>query len=123
MPTVDQSLSTYSHRTLQGLMLASFLVSFVPLPVDYYLGNEGEALFAPIAPVLLLLASGLVFVTWWVLTILMWSIGNIGTLFLGRSVVVFVVVHNFMNSVEGTGDARSGALEEPLLSRWVSYSY
>jgi hypothetical protein len=104
-------------------MLASFLVSFVPLPVDYYLGNEGEALFAPIAPVLLLLASGLVFVTWWVLTILMWSIGNIGTLFLGRSVVVFVVVHNFMNSVEGTGDARSGALEEPLLSRWVSYSY
>jgi glycosylphosphatidylinositol deacylase len=95
MPTVDQSLSTYSHKTLRGLMLASFLVSFIPLPVDYYLGNEGEALFAPIAPVLLFIASGLVFVSWWVLTILMWSIGTIGTPFLGRSVVVFVCCPEF----------------------------
>ncbi|KAF8239028.1 PGAP1-domain-containing protein [Tricholoma matsutake] len=84
MPTVHQSLSTYSSKPLRKLMLASFLISFLPLPVEYYLGNEGDILFAPIAPLLLFIASGLVFVSWWVLVVLMWPLGKVGILLVGR---------------------------------------
>jgi hypothetical protein len=92
MPAVHQSLSTYSRKPLKKLVLVSFLISFLPLPVDYYLGNEGEMTFAPIAPLLLLIASGLVVVSWWVLAILMWPLGKVGIMFLGRFVVTLAFV-------------------------------
>ena len=95
MPATYQSLSTYSCKTLKKLMLVSFLVSFLPLPAGYYLGNEGEMMFAPIAPLLLLIASGLVFVSWWVLVILMWPLGKLGILFLGRFVIPPSVIQIF----------------------------
>jgi glycosylphosphatidylinositol deacylase len=69
---------------LPKLLLASFVISFVPFPDDYYLGNTGEPLFAPLAPILLLLSTGLVCTSWWVLCVLMWPIGRFGDALFGR---------------------------------------
>lgn len=122
MPTVHQSLSTYSSKPLRKLMLASFLISFLPLPVEYYLGNEGDILFAPIAPLLLFIASGLVFVSWWVLVVLMWPLGKVGILLVGRSVIVPIVVELFLKDVEDIEDMRNAAFDGALLFRSFLFS-
>ena len=81
---MQQSLAVFSARILPKLLVTSFFVSFVPFPVDYYLGNEGHPLFAPLAPLLLLVATGMVCVSWWTLEVLMWSIGKVGVKVFGR---------------------------------------
>jgi len=86
MPSVQQSLSHFGRKMLFRLLFGSLVVSFIPLPEKYYLGNRGEPFFAPIAPLLLLLASGLVCISWWVLVVLMWPLGKFGRLVFGRSV-------------------------------------
>ncbi|KAK1227266.1 hypothetical protein PQX77_009753 [Marasmius sp. AFHP31] len=60
IPSVLQSLKFFSCTTYPKLLVASFIVSLLPLPEEYYLGNAGEYLFALIAPLLLTLATGLV---------------------------------------------------------------
>ncbi|KAG6845440.1 hypothetical protein H0H87_009348 [Tephrocybe sp. NHM501043] len=67
MPSVGDSLKYYSRHTLKRLLLASFVVALLPLPVKLYLGTGGDVHFAVIAPLLLLIASGLVCVVWGVL--------------------------------------------------------
>lgn len=79
-------------------MLAFFFISFIPLPVDYFVGNGGEMLFAPVAPVLLLIASGLVIVSWWALIILMWPLGKVRMLFFKRSVIFSAFVQFFLKA-------------------------
>lgn len=86
MPTVQQSLTNYCRKMLRPLILGSLAVACVPFPEKYYLGNGGNPLFAAIAPLLLLIASGLVCVSWCVLILLMWPIGKIGRLVFGRLV-------------------------------------
>jgi len=81
MPSVQDSLSNYSRYTFQKLFVVSFVVALLPLPVTYYTGTGGELFFAPIAPLLLLTASGLVCVSWWLLAFLMWPIGTFGSIF------------------------------------------
>ncbi|KAF7970245.1 hypothetical protein HWV62_24492 [Athelia sp. TMB] len=52
---------------------------------DYYLGTGGEVLLAPIAPLLLCIATGIVAVTWWILRLLMWPIALIARRFTKKS--------------------------------------
>lgn len=85
-PTVKQSLTTYSQTTFPKLLFASLLIAALPIPAEYYLGTNGEILFAPIAPILLLIASGLVCISWWILVALMWPIGKLGALIFRRSI-------------------------------------
>jgi len=92
MPSVGQSLVLYSRRTLGKLLLTSVLVALLPIPADYYLGTGGEILFAPIAPVLVLIASGLVFVSWGLLKSLIWLLAILKRFIPGRSVGVFTNV-------------------------------
>ena len=42
----------------------SMVVSLVPLPSNLWLGNSGEGIFALIAPVILVLSTGLVCLVW-----------------------------------------------------------
>ncbi|KAF9464808.1 GPI-inositol-deacylase [Collybia nuda] len=84
VPTVQDSLNLYGRKTIRKLLLFSLICSVLPLPAAYYLGNSGEILFAPIAPLLLLVASGLVCISWWFLVILMWPIGSLGRSIFGR---------------------------------------
>jgi GPI inositol-deacylase len=59
-------------------MGASFILSLVPLPKDYVLGNEGEVAFALLTPLILLLVTGLVTVSWWMICIVIWPIRKLG---------------------------------------------
>ena len=74
MPSVSESLSRFTRGTLPRLLVATFILSLLPLSKDYVLGNGGEVFFAPHAPFVLLIATGLVVVSWWLLGVLMWPI-------------------------------------------------
>ncbi|KAF7336221.1 GPI inositol-deacylase [Mycena venus] len=65
VPTLEQSLVIFMGRPLRRLLLCSVLLSVVPLPEMFYLGNRGEPLFFAIAPLLLLISTGLVCVSVW----------------------------------------------------------
>ncbi|KAF8969376.1 PGAP1-like protein-domain-containing protein [Flammula alnicola] len=71
MPTVGQSLTRYGHMMLRHFLPGSLIFSLVPLPESLYLGNKGLLFLAPIAPLILCIASGLVCVVWWVLLLLL----------------------------------------------------
>jgi glycosylphosphatidylinositol deacylase len=53
-------------------------VSLLPLPKDYVLGNGGEICFALDTPLVLLISTVLVVVSWWVLRVFMWPIRKPG---------------------------------------------
>ena len=74
MHIVSKSLSKFTRWTLPRLLVATFVVSLLPLPKDSVLGNGGEVPSALHAPFVLLIAPGLVVVNWWILRILMWPI-------------------------------------------------
>jgi glycosylphosphatidylinositol deacylase len=76
----------FTSVMLPKLLLAFFLISFVPLPKQYYLGGGGDPVFSPLAPILLLVATGLVCVSWWLLSVLMWPMGLIEAVLVGRYV-------------------------------------
>ncbi|KAJ7682382.1 PGAP1-like protein-domain-containing protein [Mycena polygramma] len=78
VPTVEQSLAVFIGKPLQRLLLSSVVLSFVPLPEKLYLGNRGEPLFFAIGPLLLLISSGFVCVSWWMLQVFMWPLGKLG---------------------------------------------
>ena len=86
MPSVQESLASYSGFLLRYFLPASLLFSVIPFSESLYLGNNGNFLFAPIAPLILLIASGLVCVSWWILASLLLIIGR-ASMLLGRSVV------------------------------------
>ena len=81
--SVPQSLTMFISSAFTKLLIVSFMVACLPLPTNYYLGTRGEPLLAPIAPVILFIVTGLVSVSWWILTIFMWLVGHIGRLLYG----------------------------------------
>lgn len=74
MPHVTASLSTFIRIRLSWMLLGSFGLSFVPFQPVAWLGNNGEPLLSPLAPLILLIAAGLISVSWWLLTLLMWPL-------------------------------------------------
>lgn len=87
MPSVEQSLVNYARFMFRYLLPGSFAFSILPLPRSLYMGNGGTFLLAPITPLVLLIASGLVCVVWWILLLLLTVIGTSSALIFGRSVV------------------------------------
>lgn len=71
MPSVSEAHSQFVRETLPRLLGYSFAVSLLPLSQDYILGNSGEVLFALLTPLILLLVTGLVIVSWWAICIVM----------------------------------------------------
>ncbi|KAJ7368736.1 PGAP1-like protein-domain-containing protein [Mycena albidolilacea] len=78
IPTVPESLASFTGKPLRRLLLCSVALSVVPLPENFYLGNRGEPLFFAIAPLLLLISTGFVCLSWWVLQALIWPLGRLG---------------------------------------------
>jgi len=70
LPTLDQALSTFIKSILPRLILISFLAAVTPLPTSAYLGLSGEPFFSFLAPILVLLSTGLVVITSWLLSLL-----------------------------------------------------
>ncbi|OJA08129.1 hypothetical protein AZE42_04157 [Rhizopogon vesiculosus] len=80
MPTVQQSLVTFICCPMPKLLAASFVVALLPLSPNYYLGTRGEPFFGLLAPILLVVATGLVTVSWWFILLLMWPLRLFGRL-------------------------------------------
>ena len=74
MPSVTSSLSNFSRHRYPVLLLTSFIVSFLPMPSSMWLGNVGEPLLSPLAPLVLSVAVGFVSVSWWLVRALMWPL-------------------------------------------------
>ena len=74
VPSVSESLSLFVRSILFRLLGVSFVVSLLPLPQDYVLGNSGEVFFALLAPLIILLVTGLIIVSWWAIRIVMFPI-------------------------------------------------
>lgn len=73
-------LESLSHFTINRLPWVSFaltVVSLLPLPSYFLLGNQGYTLFSPLAGICVILATGLVWTMWGILSILMWSLGGL----------------------------------------------
>ncbi|KAK7054117.1 GPI inositol-deacylase [Favolaschia claudopus] len=75
VPAVEESLTTFTGTSLRRLLICSIALSAVPLAEKYYLGNNGELLLSAIAPLLLLISTGFVVVSWWMLRALMFPLG------------------------------------------------
>ncbi|KAN0118085.1 PGAP1-like domain containing protein [Russula decolorans] len=74
VPSVSETLSLFVRGILPRLLGVSFVVSLLPLPRDYVLGNSGEVFFALLTPLILLLVTGLVIVSWWAISMVMFTI-------------------------------------------------
>src|SRR5216684_4618290 len=74
VPSVPKTLSLFVRETLSRLLGVSFVVSLLPLPQDYVLGNSGEVFFALLTPLIILLVTGLVIVSWWAIYMIMYPI-------------------------------------------------
>jgi GPI inositol-deacylase len=88
MPSMQESLACYGRFLLPYFLPASLVFSVIPFSETLYLGNNGNFLLAPIAPLILLIASGLVCVSWWILAGLLSITGRVNRLLFGRSVFV-----------------------------------
>lgn len=58
--SVTASLGYFASSTLPMLLPLSLLLSLLPLPANFWLGNSGEMFFVMLAPLILLLATGAV---------------------------------------------------------------
>lgn len=86
MPSVEQSLAMYNWYLMRYLLPASLIVSVLPIREWAYTGNRGTVFFAPIAPLILLIGSGLVYVVWWILLLTSTIVGKINAFAFKRSV-------------------------------------
>lgn len=82
--SVSTSLSRFVVYMLPRLIPASLLLGVIPLPVGLYLGNGGAPLLSFLAPVLLTVVTGLVILSWGVLSLSIWAAGRVLKLFGAR---------------------------------------
>ncbi|KAH8824741.1 PGAP1-like protein-domain-containing protein [Flagelloscypha sp. PMI_526] len=80
VPSVGQSIARFTRTTFPKLVAILFVVSFVPLPEWYLVGNQGLILFTPLTPILLVLSLGLVSVVWGVLNIILYPLEKLARL-------------------------------------------
>ena len=91
MPSIQESLTRYSYFLFRYFPPASLVLSVIPFHETHYLGNNGNLLLAPIAPLVLLVASGLVCISWWILAGLLLLIGRASSFLFGRSVSIYFI--------------------------------
>jgi GPI inositol-deacylase len=91
VPPVVDELAEFCRRPLPRLLVLSFLIALIPLPRIFYTGNAGEPALAIIAPILLLLSSSLVCVSYFLLRGIIWPLQKMSRLFARRYVSVSVI--------------------------------
>ncbi|KAL4247022.1 GPI inositol-deacylase [Abortiporus biennis] len=74
LPPLSVSLSSFVTGWLSQSLMAVWVFSLLPLKPHVWLGNTGAFAFSFIAPMVLLIATGLVVVLWWILQVLMMPI-------------------------------------------------
>ncbi|EFI27764.1 GPI inositol-deacylase [Coprinopsis cinerea okayama7 len=73
---VSVALERYT-RLLPRLLLITFAMSFIPFAKTRYLGNGGDPWFSVIAPLILMISSGLVVVSWLLLSLIKFGLRKI----------------------------------------------
>ena len=71
--SLDIALSNFVKHRLVLFAGLSVFISVLPLHVGVWLGNRGQPMFALLAPFLLLIVTGLVAVSWWILKVCIWT--------------------------------------------------
>ncbi|KAF7332412.1 GPI inositol-deacylase [Mycena kentingensis (nom. inval.)] len=77
VPTIEESISAFIGAPLRRSLFVSIVLSVVPLPETVYLGNRGELLLTGIAPLLLLISTGFVCASWYLLRLLLWPLSKL----------------------------------------------
>jgi hypothetical protein len=75
MQSPDEALYNFCLRTLPKLSLFFVVLGLLPLPINYFMGNGGDPVFALVAPVLITMSTGLVCISWWILETIAWPMG------------------------------------------------
>jgi len=117
MPSVEQSLINYARFMFHYLLPGSLAFSILPLPQSLYMGNGGVFLLAPITPLILLIASGLVCVVWWILLLLLTVIGISSVHFFGRSVTLSELPDDLADTRSITVEQKKSASPRARFSR------
>jgi len=84
MPSLDQSMRRYSQLLWRSILPMSLFASFMPWPTKLYLGLGIAGPFAPLVPLILLTASGLVIAIWWILIGFKWLLRPVGRVLVAR---------------------------------------
>ncbi|KLO19789.1 PGAP1-domain-containing protein [Schizopora paradoxa] len=80
MTAPGQTLNSYVGQLPKAMVLAT-IIALLPLPSSMLLGNAGEIVFSPIAGFILFLSSGLVCLTWVILSFCSSVYGKIANIF------------------------------------------
>ncbi len=64
LPDPTEALRWFTFRVLPKVMLILFLLSLLPLPPQFLLGNVGSPLFASLVPACVVLATGIAWILW-----------------------------------------------------------
>ena len=91
------ALNRYTSMLLRRYLGLSVLLSAIPLPRSYYLGNSGALSFSLIAPFVLTISSGLVVAVWWVLQLLLLMVGGLSRIVLRKCVYLFCWIQKSNN--------------------------
>ncbi|EIW76288.1 PGAP1-domain-containing protein [Coniophora puteana RWD-64-598 SS2] len=83
--SVQEKFGLFVKGMLPKVLLASFVLALVPLPSSLYLGTRGEPLFAPLAPLIVMTATGAVIISWWMLSLVLMPIRWVRRRLGGRS--------------------------------------
>ncbi|KAH6914791.1 GPI inositol-deacylase [Coprinopsis sp. MPI-PUGE-AT-0042] len=77
---VKLALERFTTKLLPRLMGVTLLLSFVPFSKTRYLGTGGEPWFSAIAPLILVISTGLVILMWWILSGLLAALRKLASL-------------------------------------------
>ena len=67
LPDPTEALTWFTIKILPRLMPSLLLLSLLPLPPQFLLGNVGNPLLALLAPACVVLATGIAWILWGVL--------------------------------------------------------
>ena len=95
--------------------MLSLALALLPLPASYYLGNKGEPLLAVIAPLLLIIALGLVCASWWLLLAIMWPISRFSST-VDRRCMVFPIDICLIADTKCVACLVKGPVARPLIA-------
>jgi GPI inositol-deacylase len=84
-PSVAESLRRYVWYTMTPLAGILLLASCLPFDPGFMLGNSGEIVLAPLASLVLFVASGCVVLSWGFLRVVTWTLLKVVSIF-GRLV-------------------------------------
>ncbi|TFK25932.1 GPI-inositol-deacylase [Coprinopsis marcescibilis] len=96
---VSTALERFTTGLLPRLVLSSFFFSFVPLPASLFLGNDGHGWFSVVAPLIMVISTGLVILMWWILSVVVYLLPKVFCIGKQRKIDTTMVSNNTLASM------------------------